>query len=390
MKITKRLVDKLGPGAFAWDNGFGVKATDGGAKVYVVSYRTGRRKRRYTIGRHGAPWTPDSARKEANRLLALVAAGVDPMAAKATARGAATVRELTERFMTEHVAAKRKPSTARLYRGLLDRIILPALGGRTITDVTRADVAALHHRRRATPIDANRALLLVSKLMNFAERLGLRPDGSNPARHVERFRERRRERYLTTAEFQRLGDALATAAVGVALPGHAEPAALSPTALAAIKLLIFTGARRGEILSLRWEHVDLEHGCLRLPDSKTGAKLVMLNAPAAAVLAGLPHVEKNPYVLPGVRRGQHLVNVTETWHIVRDLAGLKDVRLHDLRHSHASVGAEAGLSLPMIGALLGHTQAQTTKRYAHLAADPVKAASELVGSRIAAAMGGGR
>jgi integrase len=391
MKITKRVVDGLEPGAFAWDRGFGVKATDGGTKVYVVSYRIGRRKRRYTIGKHGAPWTPDAARKEAHRLLTLVGAGIDPMEAKTAGRTQLTVRELAERFLTEHVDAKRKASTAKLYRGIVDKVIVPALGSRAVTDVTRADLATLHHRLRRTPTHANRTLLVISKMMNLAERWGLRPDGTNPARHVERYPERGRQRYLSAEEFRRLGEVLDAAERGpVEVPAEPEPVRLSPTALAAITLLIYTGARRGELLTLKWEHVDLERGVLTLPTSKTGHKVIMLNAPAIAVLAALPRVVGNPYVLPGVREGQHLVNVNTTWSVVRDLAGLKDVHLHDLRHSLASVGAGAGLSLHLIGGLLGHSQAQTTARYAHLAADPLKAAAELIGERIAAALDGGR
>jgi integrase len=390
-RITKRVVDGLKPGAFVWDRGFGVKATETGSKVYVISYRIGRRKRRYTLGKHGAPWTPDTARKEAHRLLTLAGSGVDPMEMKTAGRKAPTMRELAERFLLEHVEAKRKASTAKLYRGILDKVVVPALGSRAVSEVTRADLATLHHRLRRTPTHANRTLLVVSKMMNLAERWGLRPDGSNPARHVERFPEQERQRYLSSDEFKRLGEALADADRGpVAVRSEPEPVRLSPMALAAIRLLIYTGARRGEILSLKWEHVNLELGVLNLPTSKTGFKVIMLNAPAITVLTTLPRVEGNPYVLPGLREGQHLVNVSDTWYAVRALAGLKDVRLHDLRHSLASVGAGAGLSLPIIGGLLGHTQAQTTKRYAHLSADPLKAAAELVGARIAAAMGSGR
>jgi integrase len=378
MAITMRTVVALKPGEMVWSGGFGVKATSTGERIYVLDYRIGRRKRRFTIGRHGAPWTPTTATKEANRLRALVASGIDPLTQKVAARTGPTMRELAERFMAEHVDVKLKPSTARTYRGILDRIIVPALGTRAVADVTRADVAALHHRRRTAPADANRMTMLLSKMMSMAERWGLKPEGLNPARNVEKFREQARQRYLSPAEFQRLGAALVAA----------EPDALIP--VAAIRLLIYTGARRGEVLSLRWRDVDLARSCLNLPDSKTGFKVVHLNAPARAVLESLPRIEGNPYVLPGVRRGQHLVNLTSTWDTIRTAADLKDVRLHDLRHSLASVGVNAGLSLPLVGGLLGHTQAQTTKRYAHLSADPLKAAAELVGERIAQAMEGAR
>lgn len=406
-QLTKRAVDALKPDVrrdvFAWDRDlrrFGVKVTPGGVKVYVVQYRIGRRVRRYTIGRHGAPWTPETARQEALRLLGLVAAGLDPMAAKTATRTAPTVRELGERFLGEHVRARRKPRTAALYARILEGVVYPALGSRAAADVTRADVAALHHRLRRTPAHANNVLVVISKMFNLAERWGLRADGSNPCRHVERYRERPRERYLSTEEFRRLGAVLAAAEQGpLEVPGEPEPVRLSPVALAAIRLLLYTGARREEILTLRWDYVDLERGVLRLPDSKTGSKVIYLNAPARAVLAALPRLEErgpdgrlvpHPYVFAGRRRGRPLVNVTATWHSIRALAGLKDVRLHDLRHSLASVGAGAGLSLPLIGGLLGHTQPQTTQRYAHLAGDALREAAELVGQRIAAAMSGGR
>jgi integrase len=396
--ITKRAVDALTPArvnAFLWDrelSGFGVKLTPAGVKVYVVQYRIGRRLRRYTVGRHGAPWTPDLARKEALRLLAVVASGIDPAMTKHAGRTAPTVRELAERMLAEHLV-KRRATTRIEYDRLLRGHILPALGSRAVADVTRADVAKLHHELRATPMQANRVIAVLSKMMNLAERWGLRPDGTNPCRHIERNRERRRERFLSTEEISRVGRALDQGARGpLTLPAQgkkkrpARTVTLSPYALAAIALLLLTGARRGEILGLTWEQVDVERGLLRLAESKTGPRVIHLNAAALTILARLPRVAGNPYVIVGDRRGGHLVNLTKPWHLLRSAARLDDVRLHDLRHTHASVGAAAGLGLPMIGALLGHTQAATTHRYAHLAADPVRQAAELVGARIAKAL----
>jgi len=394
--ITKRAVDGLTPAlstTMLWDSElprFGVKCTLAGAKVYVVQYRIGRRLRRYTIGRHGAPWTPDLARREAFRLLALVASGIDPAAAKLAGRTAPTVRDLAARVRTEHLV-KRRAATRREYERLLKLHILPALGSLALADVTRADVAKLHYRLRQTPMQANRVVAVLSKMMNLAERWGLRPDGTNPCRHVERNRERRRERFLGTEELGRLGRALDQAARGpLPLPSRLKnvtrAVTLSPYALAAIALLLFTGARRSEILELEWSQVDLEHGLLRLPESKTGPRVIYLNAPAAAVLERIPRVDGNRHVIVGDRRGAHLVGIDKSWRAVRRAAQLADVRLHDLRHTAASVGAAAGLGLPIIGALLGHTQATTTQRYAHLAADPVRAAAELVGARLARAL----
>src|SRR6266545_1952980 len=226
--ITKRGVDALRPGrvdAFLWDrelSRFGMKVTPAGAKSYVIQYRLGRRLRRYTIGRHGAPWTPDLARKEALRLLALVASGVDPAAAKQAGRTAPTVRELAERVRAEHLV-KRKVATRSEYERLLRLHILPALGSLAVADVARADVARLHHQLRTTPMQANRVVAVLSKMMNLAERWGLRPDGTNPARHVERNRERRRERFLSTEELGYLGRVLALAARGpLAVPARGK------------------------------------------------------------------------------------------------------------------------------------------------------------------------
>ena len=203
--------------------------------------------------------------------------------------------------------------------------------------------------------------------------MGLAPDGSNPCRHIEKFREHKRERMLSANELARLGDVLADA-----------PA--SPYAVAAIKLLVFTGARLGEVLGLRWKWINFERGEARLPDSKTGAKTLQLPPPALAVLAGLPRLEGNPHVIAGQKDGAALVNLEKPWRAVRKAARLDDIRLHDLRHAFASVAASSGMGLPIIGKMLGHTQAATTSRYAHLADDPVKAAAAAVAGKIAAAM----
>jgi integrase len=247
-----------------------------------------------------------------------------------------------------------------------------------VTDITRADVIKLHHTSRAAPYQGNRVIAVLSKMFNLAEKWGLRPDGSNPCRHIERFAERHRERMLSAAELGRLGDALA------AYSG-------SPYSVAAIKLLVFTGARLGEVLGLEWDWIDIERGEARLPDSKTGAKTLHLPPPALAVLADLPRLDGNPYVIVGKRKGASLVNLEKPWRAIRKSAGLDDVRLHDLRHAFASVAASSGMGLPIIGKMLGHTQPATTARYAHLASDPVKAAAAAVAGKIAAAMSlGGR
>jgi len=257
--------------------------------------------------------------------------------------------------------------------GLMAHVVLPAIGARRVADVTRQDVARLHHARQATPTEANRTLALLSTMFNIAERWGMRPDGSNPCPHIERFPQKHRERFLSADELGRLGYALSNYDGSLYVVG-------------AIKLLVFTGARLGEVLGLRWEWVDFERGEARLPDSKTGAKTLHLPPPALETLAGLQGVEGNPHVIVGGKAGARLVNLEKPWRAIREDAGLEDVRLHDLRHAFASVAASSGLGLPIIGKMLGHSQPQTTARYAHLARDPVKASASAGASKIAAAM----
>ena len=386
-KITKRTVEALMPGAdgaetVLWDSelrGFGVRVQRGGVRSYVLQYRAGNQRgtplRKLTIGRHGSPWTPETARREARRLLGAIADGTDPAAERVARREAPTMTDLARRFVTEHVEAKRKASTAAEYRRLVGKVILPSLGARRVADVTRAEIAKLHHGLHGAPYQANRTLAVLSKMFNLAERWGLRPDGSNPCRHVEKFGERKRERMLAGSELARLGEALA---------GYEG----SPFVVGAIKLLIFTGARLGEVLGLRWDWIDLDRGEARLPDSKSGAQTLHLPPPALAVLTTLPRIENNPHVIAGHRTGAPLVNLEKPWRAIRARAGLDDVRLHDLRHAFASIAASSGLGLPIIGKILGHTQPATTARYAHLASDPVKAAAAAVAEKIASAMGG--
>src|SRR6516164_3713536 len=385
-KITKRSVDALRPAAdgaeaVLWDSelkGFGVRVQKGGGKSYVLHYRFGTGRgaplRKLTIGRHGSPWTPETARREAKTLLGMIEDGADPAADKMARREAPTIAELAERFLAEHAEAKRKGSTAAEYKRLLDKIIMPGLGKRKVADVTRADITKLHHANRAAPYQANRVLAVLSKMLNLAERWDLRPDGSNPCRHIEKFAERRRERMLSPAELARLGDAIA---------GYEG----SPYAVAAVKLLVFTGARLGEVLGLRWEWIDYDRGEARLPDSKTGAKTLHLPPPALAVLAELRRLDGNPHVIAGRKEGAALANLEKPWQAIRGSARLGDVRLHDLRHAFASIAASSGMGLPIIGKMLGHSQPATTARYAHLASDPVKAAAAAVANKIAAAMG---
>lgn len=282
-------------------------------------------------------------------------------------------------FLREHAEAKRKPSTAKAYRDFFDRLILPELGQTRVAEITRTDVAQLHHSLKRTPYQANRVLAVLSKAFSWAEQHGYRAEGTNPCRNIEKFREEKRERFLSENELARLGETLAT---------DEKDGTESPFVVGAIRLLIFTGARRDEILRMRWEDIDLGRALLLLPDSKTGAKHIFLSAPALEVLTQLPRIHGNPHVICGNKPGARLINLRKPWCRILERAGLGNLRLHDLRHSFASVGVAGGLSLPMVAKLLGHTKIATTERYAHLAADPVRAANEAIGERIAASMRG--
>ncbi len=384
-KLTNRTVAATRPrdrDVFVWDDelpGFGLRVKPSGVKSYVIQYRNRHNdSRRITIGRHGVIG-PEKARRKAKKMLADVQDGADPATERKDDREAPTVAELAEKYLREHAAPHKKPRSVEEDQRLLRLHVLPALGRKKVAGITRADITGLHHAMRDTPGAANRTLALVSKMLNLAEKWGLHPDGSNPCRHVDRYPERKMERFLSVDELGRLGAVLAEAE---------RTATELRSVIAAVRLLMFTGARLGEILNLEWSHVDFERSCLRLPESKTGAKVIHLNAPALEVLNGIER-DGSPWVIAGRDPDKPLVNLRKPWHRIRKAAGLDNVRLHDLRHSFASVGAAGGLSLPMIGALLGHTQAATTLRYAHLAADPLKQAADMIGKRIAAAMEAG-
>jgi len=407
-RITKRTVDGLKPNGSEftiWDDtvsGFGVRVRPTGAKSYVVVYRAGAGRgapvRRYTISAIGKI-TPERARARAKVILGAVAHGGDPASEKANERGVPTVAELVDRFMADHVRAKRKAGTAEFYRDILDRIVKPALSTTKADKLSRLQVGKLHSSLAETPFQANRMLAVVGSMYAFAGRAGIVPEGMNPARGIDKFTEDRRERFLTVEELQRLGSAIRDAeALGVPwtvdeskptakhVPKANRTRRIPASAAAALRLLLFTGCRLREILHLRWEHVDIERGCLFLPDSKSGRKTVILNAPALAVLSTLEQV--SAYVIPGDDPEKPRHDLKRPWDAVTRHAGLTSVRLHDLRHTYASFGAGGGLGLPIIGRLLGHAQPATTARYAHLDNDPLRRASEAIAGRISAALDG--
>lgn len=415
-RITKRTVDALEPSphrhTLLWDEelpGFGVIVTKAGHKSYLVQYRIpglGRRgqAKRITLGAHGE-LTPAEARKLARRELGKVAHGSDPAADRAARRAAATMREFGNSYL-EDVGVRKKPSTAAEYRRMWEKHVIPALGIKAVREVTTADVRRLHRAMHGTPYLANRVLAMLGAFFTYAIREGVRLPHDNPAHGVEFYPEKPRERFLTPKEFKRLGEALAQAEkTGLPpAPNHRrkprhkhtakhrpksadKPIRADPFAVAAMRLLALTGCREGEILSLRWDAVDVERGYLRFTDTKTGKSNRPLSQAAAAVLEALPHIDANPYVLPGNKPGEHLKEIKRLWYAVRHAAKLDGVRLHDLRHSYASVPASSGESLLIVRTLLGHKRVATTERYAHLGDDPVKRAAERAGSDIAGWLG---
>ena len=382
-KITKRAVDALLPAErerVVWDDdikGFGVRVHPTGRKVYIVKYRHEGRSVKVTIGVHG-PITPAAARAKAAEIVTLAKTGRDVAGKTPHARGSATMVALAHRFMDEYAPAHLKPSTARLYRKIIENRILPRFGKRRVSDVGKSDVVALHHDMRDVPDHANRTLSVLSRMLTLAEVWEMRPEGVNPCRYVKKYAEHKRERFLSDEEYRRLGSALRDAE---------REGFTSPAAIAAIRLLMLTGCRSGEIMSLRWDYVDLEMGELRLPDSKTGSKVVHLGDPAIAVLRGIVRKEGIPWVFPGTKPGRPITYLHDSWRRILDRAGVENLRIHDLRHSYASGGLLVGEGLPMIGKLLGHNKVQTTARYAHLANDPVKSAANRIATRIAEVAG---
>ena len=361
LTISKRTVDGLaveGKEAIFWDRelpGFGVRVYPSGRKIYVAQSRGPAGIRRVSLGRHGK-LTAEQARKRAGVAIGRIKRGEDPD--PGPPERAFAVADLAERYLEAHVAVHCNAHTQGIYRGSLRNHILPALGGMAVASVGRAEAAALHYGLRETPRAANRALMVLSKMYSLAEAWGLAPPGGNPCRFVLRYKEGRRERFLTEEEYRRVGRALC--ALEAEGPVQARAAA-------ALRLLMLTGCRLGEVLTLRWSDIDRKTGEFRLRDAKTGARMVPLTPPALQVLAGIVRVRRSPWVFAGSRPDRRLAQLTTFWHRVRARAEVEDVRIHDLRHSFASRALALGESLTMIGRLLGHTDVGSTARYAHLA-----------------------
>ncbi len=396
-KISKRTVDAAKPGTqeyFIWDDalpGLGLRVYPSGRKTYLIQYRHHGRTKRLTLGQHGKI-TPDKARRTATKRFGELADGKDPRR-HATGSSDPLVKDLCELYLLEGCGLK-KPSTLATDKGRIERHIKPLLGDHRAGSITRSDIGRFLQDVAAgrTALDektgsrgrsivtggqgtATRTLGLLGAIFTFAKEQGY--VDANPVHGVKRFPDKKRERFLTMDEFHRLGQAL----------DRAEAAGKNAYALAAIKLLILTGCRRSEVLNLEWDFIDWDNGYLRLPDSKSGPKVVVLSKEAIAELKRIRRRQGCNYVFPGTD-DLPFAGLQKIWDWVRTKAKLRDLRLHDLRHSYASTAISAGVSIAYVGRLLGHKDLKTTDRYVHLAEQSMRDTSNVISNEIAAAMNG--
>jgi len=413
-RLTKRSCDTLLPTEkeyFVWDDqikGFGIRVYPSGGKRYIAqTFRQGKTTR-VQIGKHGTI-AFDEAKRRAKKIIMDIDDGLNPNELKKKERISPNIQELADRFLNEYVPSHCKPRTQVEYKHAIKKYISPQLGKTKVLTLTREQVADFHHQMKDTPYQANRTLGVLSKMLNQAEVWEYRPDRSNPCYHVKKFKEQKRERYLNEQELICLNKALE------------QEAQHAPSAANAFRLLILTGARLSEIQTLKWHYIQGDR--IQLPDSKTGSKTLYLGKTALILLGQIQRISGNPYVITGKQEGAYLTDLQKPWRRVRkcatliywqnyceDITGLKeliqegasfadcqkwaetesyslptglnDVRIHDLRHTFASNAVMQGESLPMIGKLLGHTQPQTTARYAHLADDPLQTAIQRIDQTI--------
>lgn len=351
--------------------GFGVRVSEAGVKSFVLNYSIAGRERRFTIGRW-PEWSADAARKEAGELRVAINKGVDPLGDKQTARGENTMAELAKRYIDDYAKPNKRPKSIREDRRLLDKLIVPKLGRLCISAVKRIDVERLHNSLRATPFQANRVLSLLKKMFACALDWELRPD--NPARKIKKFAERKRETWLSGEQLRALSGAL---------DDYSEQDAAN-----AIRLLIVTGSRPGEVIGATWPMFDLQRGIWTKPSHKTKQNKdehVPLNPSALGILRRMAQHKTDVHLFPGRDPGTARTTLRNAWNQVCRAAGLANeysvvgkrgkplrrwkasIRAYDLRHSFASHLIQRNWSLELVGKLLGHVRPETTQRYAHVA-----------------------
>lgn len=377
IRLTKTIVEKLQPKGLEtiyWDEalpGFGVRVKASGSRSYLVQYRNrdNGRSCRMTIGPHGPLLSFQQARDRARGILADALRGADPAADRTNRRRSPYLSELCDAYLRDHAEEKKRPSSARADRSYIGRFILPALGRRKVSEISMNDIQKLHNGLAATPYQANRVLALLSKMFNLAVRWGWRPD--NPAKGVEKFHEDKRTRWLSDEELF---------ALTRALDDHSNQGAAN-----AIRIQLLTGARIGEVLTATWSDFDLSRGVWTKPSHHTKQKRtehLPLSTAAIDLLSRMRVTSTGELLFPGRAQGQPLRDLKRFWQQICAAAGLTDYRIHDNRHTHASHLVSSGLSLAIVGRLLGHTNPTTTQRYAHLADAPLREAAELMGRKL--------
>ena len=370
-----------------WDReltGFGVRVYPTGGKVFIAQARgpdgpdNPHKGRRITVGRHPVLGA-EQARQRAALIIARVKAGEEPVPLPLPAKyaGGPKVADLAKRYLEEHIAVRCKSKTQRTARSVVNRHMVPALGKLPIAAVERRHVMALHESLCETPAMANMVVETLTYMYKLAKGWEMVPeDHDDPCQSIPMNPKRKRERFLTDAEFTRLGQVLDEVS--------GKGSQVSAGAVTTIRLLMLTGCRKSEIMTLRWKHVDLDRAEMRIVNGKTGDRTVHLSPSAANVLAALPREPGNPWVVPGAKPDTHMADIDGAWQSIRARAGLHDVRIHDIRHSFASRALALGEGLPIIGRLLGHRRVETTARYAHLARDSVRQSAERIAVSIAA------
>ena len=379
-KLSKTVVERIkatDQDVVVWDNtlpGFGVRVKPSGVRSYIIQYRNRNTSasRRLTIGQHGPLLTFDQAKKQARAMLADAMRGEDPVEIRKTARRAPSIADLAVDYMERHAVPKKRPKSVRDDRAMLDNIILPKLGAKKVDAIGRRDVEAIQVGMKDRPYQANRVLSLLSKMFNLAIEWKWRPD--NPAKGIERYQEQKRERWLSDEELRHLC---------AVLDEHPNTRAAN-----AVRLQLLTGARLGEVLTSRKDDFDLHRGIWTKPSHQTKQKRtehLPLSAQALILVTLIIETSDagSPFLFPGNKPGQPLHEIKKFWSVVLREAGIVNYRRHDNRHTYASHLVSSGLSLEIVGRLLGHTTATTTKRYAHLADDPLRAATDQFGSKIA-------
>ncbi len=409
--ITKRVVDAAKPMEsryIKWDDqvrGFGLLILPSGIKSFIVQYRNAHgRSRRQTLGRYGS-LTVDQARGMAQQIVAEVAKGHDPLAERQVTRAAPCMSDLMDRYLTDHVDKHNGKRMQVEARRLTRRHINPTFGNLKVSGVTRSDVARLHRAMSETPRQANLVLSILSKAFALAELWGMRPAMSNPVRGIKRYKENERERFLTAEELSRLGITLATAE-NEGLPWNISATDSkhlpknvgerrshpNPSALSVIRLLLFTGARLSEIISLEWDHVDLEKGMLALPSRKGGGrKPHPASSEVVAIVREINKHSSSPWLFPREANPERHISaevIESTWQKIRHHADLKDVRLHDLRHTVGTYASQAGGNAFLISHLLRHRNITITNRYVNPDVDPIREISEIIGNRIQSGLRG--